>query len=196
MDLRITEYINKNENWAQELNLLRSVLLEVGLQEDIKWGIPAYIHKGKNIMGMSAFKNYVGIWFHQGVFLKDDQKVLMNAQEGKTKAMRQWRFNSIKEINAGLVKEYVLEAMKNSEEGKVVKVERNSKPLIIPEELEAVFTKDSKVKLKFEEFTLSKKREFTEHISEAKREATKLKRIEKIIPLILNGVGLHDKYRK
>ncbi len=196
MDLRITEYINKNNHWAQELNLLRSVLLEVGLVEDIKWGIPAYIHKGKNIMGMSAFKSYVGIWFHQGVFLKDDQKVLINAQEGKTKAMRQWRFNTIEEINADLVKAYALEAMKNSEEGKVIKAERNSKPLIIPEELQTVFAKDTEVKLKFEEFTLSKKREFTDHISEAKRESTKLKRIEKIIPLILNGVGLHDKYRK
>ncbi|SEB49663.1 Uncharacterized conserved protein YdeI, YjbR/CyaY-like superfamily, DUF1801 family [Tenacibaculum sp. MAR_2009_124] len=196
MDARITDYINKNMNWTQELNLLRSVLLELGLKEDVKWGIPAYIHKEKNIMGMSAFKGYIGIWFHQGVFLKDDHKVLINAQEGKTKAMRQWRFNNITEIDVDLVKEYVLEAMKNSEEGKVMKAQRNTKPLLVPEELEKLFIENAEVKIKFEAFTLSKKREFTDYISEAKRENTKLKRIEKIIPLIVAGIGLHDKYRK
>ncbi|WP_420553382.1 YdeI/OmpD-associated family protein [Tenacibaculum aiptasiae] len=195
MNEKVVQYITDKNNWTQELNLLRSVLIELPLEETIKWGSPVYVYKGKNIVGMSAFKNYCGLWFFQGSFLKDDQKVLENAQEGKTKAMRQWRFYKIEEIDVDLLKSYVLEAIKNSEEGKELKPKRNTKPLIIPDELQSELDKDEKLKESFEKFTLSKKREFSDHISEAKREATKLKRLEKIIPMILNGVGLYDKYK-
>ena len=47
----------------------------------------------------------------------------------------------------------------------------------------------------FESLTLTKKREFTEYISSAKRDDTKQKRLEKIIPMILNNIGLNDKYK-
>ncbi len=195
MNAKVTEYINKKNTWTQELNLLRSVLLEVGFEETVKWGAPVYVHKGKNIVGLSAFKNYCGLWFFQGSFLIDEQKKLVNAQEGKTQAMRQWRFFTVEDIQSDLVKQYALEAIKNSEEGKELKVKRNTKPLSIPDELQLEFDKDERLKEAFNGFSLSKQREFSDYISEAKREATKQKRLEKIIPMILNGVGLYDKYK-
>ena len=195
MNSKVTEYIVNQKNWTQELQLLRSFLLELNLEEAIKWGMPAYLYKGKNILGMSAFKNYVGLWFHQGVFLKDEKQLLLNAQEGKTKAMRQWRFNSIEEIDKSTVLEYVLEAMKNVDIGNEIKPVRNKKPLEIPSYLANAFEKDQDLYLNFNELTLTKKREFTDYISEAKRETTKEIRLQKIIPMIKNGIGLHDKYR-
>lgn len=196
MNDKVTTYIVNQEKWAQELQLLRSFLLELDLVEDIKWGMPAYIYKNKNIIGISAFKNYFGMWFHQGVFLKDEKKLLINAQEGKTKAMRQWRFNSIDELDKKTLQEYVLEAMKNVELGKEIKPQRNKKPLIIPPHLLTILDNDNDLKEKFESLSLTKKREFTEYISEAKREATKESRLQKIIPMIQSGIGLNDKYRK
>lgn len=195
MNSKVTEYIVNQEKWTQELQLLRSFLLELNLEEAIKWGMPAYLYKGKNILGMSAFKNYVGLWFHQGVFLKDEKQLLLNAQEGKTKAMRQWRFNSIEEIDKSTVLKYVSEAMKNVELGNEIKPVRNKKPLEIPPYLANAFEKDKDLYLKFNELTLTKKREFTDYISEAKRETTKKSRLQKIIPMIKKGIGLHDKYR-
>ena len=195
MNAKVTEYINDKNTWTQELNLLRSVLLEVGFEETVKWGAPVYVHKGKNIVGLSAFKNYCGLWFFQGSFLIDEQKKLVNAQEGKTQAMRQWRFYKVEDIQPDLVKQYALEAIKNSEEGKELKVKRNTKPLSIPNELQLEFDKNERLKEAFNGFSLSKQREFSDYISEAKREATKQKRLEKIIPMILNGVGLYDKYK-
>lgn len=195
MNAKVTEYINDKNTWTQELNLLRFVLLEVGFEETVKWGAPVYVHKGKNIVGLSAFKNYCGLWFFQGSFLIDEQKKLVNAQEGKTQAMRQWRFFTVEDIQPDLVKQYALEAIKNSEEGKELKVKRNTKPLSIPDELQLEFDKDERLKEAFNGFSLSKQREFSDYISEAKREATKQKRLEKIIPMILNGVGLYDKYK-
>jgi uncharacterized protein YdeI (YjbR/CyaY-like superfamily) len=195
MNTKVTEYIDHKSTWTQELNLLRSVLLQLPVEETIKWGAPVYVYKNKNIVGISAFKNYCGLWFFQGVFLNDDKKVLVNAQEGKTQAMRQWRFYEIEEIDINLVKEYIFEAIKNSEEGKELKPKKNTKPLIIPVELQSELEKSEKLNIIFSQFTFSKKREYADYISEAKREATKIKRLEKIIPMILNGVGLHDKYK-
>ena len=106
MNEKVTQYIN-NTKWTQELKLLRSLLLELLLEETIKWNMPTYVYKNKNIIGMVAFKNYFGLWFHQGVFLNDNQKKLVNAQENKTKALRQWRFSHIKEIDKDLIKSYV-----------------------------------------------------------------------------------------
>ncbi|CAM1341115.1 YdeI/OmpD-associated family protein [Tenacibaculum amylolyticum] len=194
MDRKVSEYIAQTK-WTQELTFLRSLLLDLDLEETVKWSAPAYTYKGKNVLGMAAFKNYFGIWFHQGVFLQDEAKVLMNAQEGKTKAMRQWRFSSIDEIDPALVKSYALEAMKNVELGKELKPKRASKPLIIPEKLAAAFSNDEELEHKFSSLSLTKKREFAEHIATAKREATQNARLEKIIPMIKEGIGLNDKYR-
>ena len=195
MNVKVDAYISEQTKWQKELKLLRKILLQLSLDEDIKWGIPAYISKGKNILGLSAFKNYCGIWFHHGVFLKDEANILINAQKDKTKGLRQMRFTSIKEIDEEQVKLYVLEAIDNSAAGKEIKPKRNTKPIIIPEELKNEFLKSEKLYSIFNDLSISKKREFCDYISSAKKTETKLKRIDKIVPLIINRVGLHDKYR-
>lgn len=193
MDDRVTEYLEKQSQWKNELNTLRAILNSTDLEETIKWGAPFYTYKGKNVVGLSGFKNYFGLWFVQGALLNDDANVLINAQEGKTSAMRQWRMSSIDEINQTQIKEYILESCKNVDDGKEIKPQK--KPLVIPELLQKAMEQDSELLKVFEAFPLSRKREYANHISEAKREATKQKRLEKIIPLILEGKGLYDKYK-
>ncbi|CAL2080199.1 YdeI/OmpD-associated family protein [Tenacibaculum sp. 190524A02b] len=196
MNLEVTTYIQDKKKWTQELTLLRSILIELPLEETIKWGMPAYLCKGKNIIGLGAFKEYCAIWFHQGVFLQDKLKLLINAQEGKTKAMRQWRFYSINDISINTVKEYVKEAIDNSIAGKEIKPERKNKNVIVPEELKVTLDSNDLLSQKFNLLTNGKQREFAEYISEAKRLQTKHKRLDKIIPMIIKGIGLNDKYKK
>ncbi len=193
MDFKVEEYISKKPQWNEELKLLRSIMKSLELEETIKWGAPVYTNGGKNIVGLAAFKNYFGLWFFQGALLKDKQKVLMNAQEGKTSAMLQWRFTSIDEIDAELIKEYVIEAIEHKDAGRFIKPKK--KPLVIPSELQMALDKNEILKNNFESFTLGKKREYADYISEAKRVTTKEKRLEKIIPMILSGVGLNDQYK-
>ncbi len=88
----VDDYIEAAEPWQDELIRLRKILRSTDLEETVKWGAPCYTHDGKNVVGMASFKSYVGLWFHQGALLGDKKKVLINAQEGKTKALRQWRF--------------------------------------------------------------------------------------------------------
>ena len=190
-------FILDNPNWQKELELLRTLFLSSGLQESIKWGIPIYSLEGKNVAGMAAFKSYVGIWFYQGALLRDQTRKLICAQEGITKALRQWRFSDIYEIESGkeILLEYIVEASANVREGKEIKPEKN-KPLDIPGELQEAFEKDPALKNSFETLSLSKRREFAEHISSAKRMETRFVRLDKIIPMILKGEGLNDKYLK
>lgn len=97
--------------WRAEAEKLRAILLACGLDEAVKWSSPVYMASGKNVVGLAAFKSYFGLWFFEGARLADKERVLVNAQEGKTKSMRQWRMTSAKDIRPALVKAYVKEAM-------------------------------------------------------------------------------------
>ena len=88
----IEDYIFSTGAWAPILSFLRDIILQTQLEEHMKWGVPTYSFQGKNLVGIAAFKNHVSLWFHQGALLQDEQHKLMNAQEGVTKALRQWRF--------------------------------------------------------------------------------------------------------
>ena len=189
----VDDFINSQNQWKEELITLRNIINSTELLETVKWGMPVYTINGKNVVGIGSFKAYFGIWFYQGVFLKDTDKKLINAQDGVTKGMRQWRMTSAEEIDEKLLLAYLEEAIQNQKDGKEIKPEK--KKLIIPGELKAAFGSDPKLKKAFEKFNLTKQREFAEHIIDAKREDTKKKRLEKIIPMIFNEVGLNDKYR-
>ena len=191
----VEEYIESHSKWTDALSSLRTIITSTDVEETLKWSIPTYTVNGKNVLGIGAFKNHFGIWFFNGVFLKDEHKVLRNAQDGKTKAMRQMIFNSIDEIDNQIVLQYVKEAIENQKAGKEVKPDRSKKETNIPPELQNEIQKDTKFAAAFKSLAPYKQREYCDHIASAKREATKLSRLEKCIPMISNGVGLHDKYK-
>lgn len=184
----------KNNQWKEALSLLNQIISKTELVETTKWGMPVFTINGKNVVGYTGFKTHFGLWFYNGVFLSDPYQVLINAQEGKTKAMRQWRFESIEEIDESKILEYLQEAIQNEKEGKSWKAEKSGK-IEIPDLLEEKLQADTKLKESFEALTPYKQKEYIEYINEAKRDATKISRLEKIIPMILEGIGLSDKYR-
>jgi len=191
----VEEYILNVKEGSGILIVLRELIGLTELKETVKWGIPVYTINDKNVLGIAAFKTYVGLWFYNGSFLTDDAGVLVNASEGVTKAMRQWRFTSVDEIDDKLVLKYVNEAIENQKQGKELKPDR-SKPVIIPDDLKAVFSEDKELENCFNRFTPGKQREFVNYISEAKTTETRKARVQKVIPLILENIGLNDKYRK
>ena len=184
---------DKVKNWEEELLFLKSIIDKTELTETIKWGGPIYVYNKKNVIGIGGFKNYFAIWFLNGVFLKDEKKHLINAQEDKTKSMRQWRFTSKDEVNEKEVLAYILEAIENEKQGKVIR--KSKKEAIVSELLEKQMAQNPALKEAFEKFSPYKQYEFLEYIESAKQEKTKLSRIEKVIPMILGNVGLNDKYR-
>lgn len=190
----VQAYFDQLEQWNVEAQKLREIVLSVGVEETLKWSMPVYVANGKNIVGISAMKSYFGLWFYQGALLDDSDGVLLNAQEGKTKAMRQWRFESKRQLKSRLIKKYVLQAVGLAEQGREIKPNRN-RPVSIPPELARALASNKLAGIKFENMSKACRREYADYISEAKREQTKIRRIEKIMPMILDSVGLNDQYR-
>jgi len=184
---------NKVNQWQDELEILKSIIAKTELVETIKWGAPIYTLKNKNIIGIGGFKSYFGVWFMNGVYLKDEYQVLVNAQEGVTKALRQWRFQSKAEINEKLLLEYIKEAIANEEKGLSYKPIK--KVVVICEFFKNELYNDSEFAKAFEKFSAYKQKEFLEYIASAKQEKTKTTRMEKIKPMILQNIGLNDKYK-
>jgi uncharacterized protein YdeI (YjbR/CyaY-like superfamily) len=187
-------YLASKSQWEKELNQLRNILLSFDLKECIKWNAPVYSLEGQNLIGLGAFKNYFGIWFFQGALLTDPDQVLFNAQGDKTKALRQIRFNSGDKIPEDLIRNFIAETIQNHLDGKKIKP-RKSTPLILHPLLKKAFEENPKLEIAFNSITPYKQKDYCIHLAGAKRETTQLKRLEKIIPLILAGKGLNDKYR-
>ena len=188
------EYISCHAYWEEELRQLHEMILTTDLKSEIKWGAPVYTLDGKNVVGLGAFKNHIGIWFFNGALLKKNTSMLVNAQEGKTKALRQIRFEKGDEINNSILLAYIKEAIQNQREGKEIKA-LTKKELVMPPELSKALKADPELEKSFNQLTCGKQREYADHISEAKREATKISRLEKITPMIKEGTGLNDKYK-
>ena len=190
----VEEYISCHEHWEKGLRQLHEMILTTDLEPAIKWGAPVYTLNGKNVIGLGAFKNHYALWFFNGALLKENTSLLVNAQEGKTKALRQIRFEKGDEINSSALLPYIKEAIQNQREGKEIKAVKQ-KELIIPPELSKAFDSDPELRSAFGKLTPGKQREYADHISEAKRESTRLSRLEKITPMVKSGTGLHDKYK-
>nr|WP_321223288.1 DUF1801 domain-containing protein [uncultured Psychroserpens sp.] len=192
----VEEYIEVNAHFAEELKILRDIIISTELEETIKWSAPAYCLNGKNVLGLGAFKNHFCIWFHNGIFLNDEHQLLYNAQENKTKAMRQMRFESKNDIKEAAVLSYVKEALENQRLGREIKPTKTTKKdVVIPDLIKDVITSNTEFKTAFKALSPSCQREYCNYIIEAKRDTTKISRLEKIKPMILKGSGLHDKYK-
>ena len=162
---------DKVNQWGEELTLLREIIQKTELIETNKWGGEIYTINNKNVIGIGGFKNYFTIWFWNGVFLKDEAKVLVNANEGVTKGLRQWRFISAADINEKLVLHYINEAIANEKAGLSIKPEK--KEAMQCNFFENELNKDSKLKAAFEKFSPYKQKEFWEFMATSKQEKPK-----------------------
>lgn len=186
----VDEYILNSGKWEDSLILLREIALDSGLDETVKWGMPVYTLDGKNVVGIVAFKSYSGIWFYQGVFLKDIRKVLFAADDG-TGAVRQWRFKDVDQIRDEIedIIGYIEEAIQNMREGKIQKPNLN-KPIPLPEELKEALDDDPHLKQAYLVFSKSKRREFGRYIDQAKMQETRGRRLKRVVEMIREGRGL------
>ncbi len=191
----VDEYLEEHAEWSAVLEPLRTLLRDSELDETVKWGAPVYVLGKRNVVGLGAFKAYAGLWFHDGSFLDDPDGVLINAQEGKTRGMRQWRFaeNDVPDLER--VGAYVEAAIQNAKAGKGIQPRRNAQ-IETPPILAAALAEDPDFDAAFKALTPGRQREYAEHIGSAKREATQESRLAKARPMILAGTGLNDRYKR
>lgn len=184
----------RNEKWAREINLLASVIARTPLEKTIKWGNEVFTWNGRNIVSYGSFKDFCSLWFFNGVFLEDRYQVLIAASEGKTKSLRQWRFTSEDEIDERKILEYIYEAIEIEKKGLKIKPEKFA-PVAVPELLAEALEADVQLKSAFCNLSPGRQKEYILFLNEARQESTRRNRLDKIIPVILQGVGLNDRYK-
>ena len=184
--ITVDEFILNSGQWEAGLILLREILLDSGLEETVKWNMPVYTWKEKNIVGIAAYKYFFGLIFYQGALLKDELNLLHEPENSNSRILRQCRFQSAEEVRdkiEGIIL-YVEEAIENQKLGKEIKPDFN-KPIIIPDELQQALDNDAGLKRMFNLLSKSKQREYAYYISQAKMPETRERRLKKIIALML-----------
>ena len=185
----------KVHKWTLELELLRMIVLDCGLTEELKWGVPCYTFQKNNVLIVSAFKEFCSISFFKGSLLSDTKGLLVKPGEN-SRAARLFKFATIKEIKEieADIKVYIHEAIEVEKAGLKVNFKKNPEP--IPEELEKKFEEDLFLKSAFEALTPGRQRGYILYFSAPKQSKTRESRINNSIGKILNGEGLHDKYSR
>ncbi|NNV02357.1 YdeI family protein [Brevibacillus sp. MCWH] len=192
MNPKVDEFIRNATKWKAEFEALRKIVLDCGLTEDFKWMHPCYTYENKNVVLIHGFKEYCALLFHKGALLQDTHGILIRQTE-HVQAARQIRFTNVQEIieMEPILKAYIHEAIEVEKAG--LKVDGSKKAeLTIPEELQKKFAEMPALKTAFEALTPGRQRAYILYFSKPKQSKTRESRIEKYVPHILNGKGLHD----
>lgn len=183
----------KVHRWRGELELLRGIILSCGLTEESKWGVPCYTLNGKNVLMLSAYKEFACVSFFKGSLLHDTFGLLVKPGE-HSQAARYLKFTDSAEIpkQSSSIKEYIFQAIEIEKAGKEVVFKKNPEP--IPDELQQVFEIDEALQAAFYALTPGRQRGYILYFSQPKQSQSRLNRIEKCREKILLGEGLNDKY--
>lgn len=192
MNPTVDFYFNKAEKWRDEFNTLRLIILECGLNEELKWGCPCYTFQNGNIVLIHGFKDYCALLFFKGALMPDVQGILIQ-QTANVQAGRQIRFTNVQEIAAmeSILKAYIYEAIEVEKAGLKVDFKKNTER-IIPDELLRKFETIPDLKSAFDALTQGRQRAYIFYFSQPKQSKTREARVEKCIPKILSIKGLDD----
>ncbi|MBS1688827.1 MAG: YdeI family protein [Bacteroidetes bacterium] len=192
MNPKVDFFFDKATKWQEEYKHLRTIILDCGLTEELKWGVPCYSYQKKNIILIHGFKEYCAVLFMKGALLHDAKNILIQQTENVQSA-RQVRFTTVKEIVklAPTLKSYIYEAIEVEKAGLKVELKKTSE-YAIPEEFQTKLDKNAALKKAFHALTPGRQRAYIFHFSQPKLSKTRESRVEKYMQQILDGKGIDD----
>ena len=192
MNPKVDFFFNKANQWRQEFEQLRLIILDCGLTEELKWGQPCYTFQGKNIILIHGFKEYCAVLFFKGALLNDSKGILIQQTEN-VQSGRQVRFTGVKEIVkiTPILKAYIYEAIEVEKAGLRVELKKTSE-YKMPGEFKNKLDKNLALKNAFNALTPGRQRGYLFYFSQPKQSKTRESRIEKYAKQILEGKGLND----
>ena len=192
MNPKVDWFFSKDTKWQKEYEKLRTIILDCGLIEELKWGCPCYTFENTNVVLIHGFKEYCALLFFKGALLNDPNGILIQ-QTKNVQSARQIRFTNAREIvkMEKFLKPYIYEAIEVERAGLKVKLKKTS-DYKIPEEFQKKLDKSAALKKAFETLTPGRQRAYIFYFAQAKQSKTRDARIEKYIKQILNGKGLGD----
>jgi len=192
MNPKVDWFFSKDTKWQKEYQKLRMIILDCGLNEELKWGCPCYTFDNTNIVLIHGFKDYCAVLFFKGVLLNDPNNILIQ-QTKNVQSARQIRFTNIREIvkMEKVLKAYVYEAIEIERAGLKVKLKKTS-DYKMPEEFQKKLDKTPSLKTAFYELTPGRQRAYIFYFSQPKQSKTRESRVAKYTKQILDGKGLDD----
>jgi uncharacterized protein YdeI (YjbR/CyaY-like superfamily) len=192
MNPKVDFYFNKAKKWQEEIERLRTIVLNCGLTEELKWGCPCYTYKESNIVLIHTFKEYCALLFFKGALLNNGDGMLIQQTENVQSA-RQLRFTSLLEIvdQEPILKAYIYEAIEVEKAGLKVELKQTTE-FNCPPEFQIKLDTIPALKTAFEALTPGRQRGYYLYFSSAKQAKTREVRVEKYMPQIMNGKGLDD----
>lgn len=192
MNPKVDFFFGKAQKWQVELEKLRMIVLDCGLTEELKWGVPCYTFQERNIVLLHVFKEYCAILFFKGALLHDANGILIQQTEN-VQAARQIRFTNVREIveMETILKTYIFEAIEVEKAGLKVNFKKSTE-FTIPEEFINKLEEVPGLQDAFDALTPGRQRAYILYFSAAKQSKTRESRVEKYMQQILNGKGLND----
>ena len=190
---KVDNYIEQVNKWKEETKLLREICLDCGLTEDFKWMHPCYTFQEKNVVLIHGFKGYCALLFHKGALLNDSHNILVQQTENVQSA-RQIRFTKPEEITniKSIIKAYIFEAIEVEKAGLQVKLKKTSQ-FKMADEFKQALENNPQLQSAFKSLTPGRQRGYLLYFSQAKQSKTRVSRIEKSIPKILEGKGYNER---
>jgi uncharacterized protein YdeI (YjbR/CyaY-like superfamily) len=191
MNPKVDFFFSKGK-WQEEYEKLRTIVLDCGLNEELKWGCPCYTFEDRNIVLIHGFKEYCALLFFKGALLSDANGILIQ-QTKNVQSARQIRFTNVREIVKlkPVLKAYIYEAVEVERAGLKVKLKKTAE-FEIPEEFQKKLDKSHALKSAFEGLTPGRQRAYLFYFSQPKQSKTREQRVEKYMKQILKGKGLDD----
>ncbi len=192
MNPKVDWYFSKNEKWEKEIRKIRTIILDCGLNEELKWGCPCYTYNKSNVILIHVFKEYCAVLFFKGALLNDANGILIQQTENVQSA-RQVRFTNFRDVVKleKVLKAYIYEAIEVEKAGLKVKLKKTS-DYKVPEEFQKKLDKSKTLKTAFEKLTPGRQRAYLFYFSQAKQSKTREERVEKYLKKIMSGKGLED----
>lgn len=191
MNPKVDFYFSKAKKWQEEIGKLRMIVLDCGLTEELKWGVPCYTFQDRNIVLIHVFKDYCAFLFFKGALLNDASGILVQ-QTRNVQAARQIRFTNVREIvdRERILKAYIYEAIEVEKAGLKVNFKKNSES--VPEEFKSKLDEIPALKTAFDSLTPGRQRGYILYFSAPKQSKTRESRVAKCMQKIMNGKGLDD----
>lgn len=185
----VTPLFERSKTWRAEICALRKLLLETELVEELKWYQPCYTYEGKNVAIIGKLKDSCVLSFFKGALLADANGVL-ETPGPNSQAGRVVRIRSLEDVQrlSSIIRDLLQLAIEVERSGKKV-VLKSIEERAIPAELEMAFASHKGLRDAFEALTPGRRRYYLMHFSSAKQSATRIARIERAIPAIMEGKG-------
>ncbi|NEU08000.1 hypothetical protein GZH53_06715 [Flavihumibacter sp. R14] len=186
------DFYFKEGKWQEELRQLRMIVLDCGLTEELKWGVPCYTFQKSNIVLIHVFKEYCALLFFKGALLKNTHGILIQ-QTKNVQAARQVRFTNAQEILKlePVLKAHIRDAIEVEQAGLKVPLKKTS-DFAIPGEFQKKLNEIPALKNAFHALTPGRQRAYIFYFSQPKQSKTRESRVEKYMQQMLEGKGLDD----